>query len=43
MVCLNAIEVGIGADIIDRAKLLRDKINSRIGLNSLDNFYYAFI
>ena len=31
MLCLNATEIGIGAEIIDRAKVLRDKINSRIG------------
>ena len=30
MVCLIATEIGIGAEIIDRAKLLRDNINSRI-------------
>ena len=29
-ICLNAAEIGIGAEIIDRAKLIREKINSRI-------------
>ena len=29
-ICLNAAEIGIGAEIIDRAKIIRDKINSRI-------------
>lgn len=29
-ICLNAAEIGIGAEIIDRSKVLREKINSRI-------------
>lgn len=29
-ICLNAAEIGIGAEIIDRAKIIREKINSRI-------------
>jgi diacylglycerol kinase family enzyme len=28
-VCLNSAEIGIGAEIIDRAKMIREKINSR--------------
>jgi len=29
-ICLNAAEIGIGAEIIDRSKIVREKINSRI-------------
>lgn len=29
-ICLNAAEIGIGAEIIDRSKVVREKINSRI-------------
>ena len=29
-VCLNAAEIGIGAEIIDRSKVIRERINSRI-------------
>ena len=32
-ICLNAAEIGIGAEIIDRAKLIREKINSNTEVN----------
>jgi diacylglycerol kinase (ATP) len=29
-ICLNAAEIGIGAEIIDRSKVISEKINSRM-------------
>ncbi|HET7644229.1 MAG TPA: hypothetical protein VFK40_12015 [Nitrososphaeraceae archaeon] len=35
-VCLNVIEIGLAAEIIDKSKTVREKINSRILLRPLE-------
>ncbi|MCJ7636647.1 MAG: hypothetical protein MUO21_04090 [Nitrososphaeraceae archaeon] len=39
-ICLNAAEIGIGAEIIDRSKFIREKINNRIVFHCPRNTFY---